>query len=151
MIVQDPRQVRAALRRLLITNCSLAAVLRPSGTPMSMPYVNALLTLGATSEPLSIADLARTLQIDRTNVSRLCARMEEVGELTRMVNPADRRSRLVRLTERGRELAQHVDACSAEQFEQVLLALNERGSEVVEALTQLADAMESASSKVIAE
>ncbi|MCP4504393.1 MAG: MarR family transcriptional regulator [Deltaproteobacteria bacterium] len=38
-----------------------------------------------------MAQLAEKLAIDRTNVSRLCQRMERAGELTRAVHPQDAR------------------------------------------------------------
>lgn len=49
----------------------------------SIPHAYALLELLHHGEPMTVSELAAHLAIDRTNVSRLCARMEEAGQLAR--------------------------------------------------------------------
>ena len=51
--------------------------------------------------PLTAADLARATGLPPTTLSGILARCERRGEVERVANPADRRSALLRLTERG--------------------------------------------------
>ena len=130
------------MRRLLVAHRALDGERRPCGAPMSAAHAHALLTLREATAPMSISALARTVNIDRTNVSRLCARMEELGEVERSAHPSDGRSRLIVLTTRGQKLAAHVDTTSAQHFEAVVEALGEHTPGVLDALTRLADALQ---------
>jgi DNA-binding MarR family transcriptional regulator len=90
---------------------------------------------------MTVTALADRLNIDRTNVSRLCARMEALGEVERMLHPADARARLVKLSRRGERLARSVDHSSAEHFARVLGELDRDAGGVVEAIEALTRAM----------
>lgn len=68
--------------------------------------------LGALSRPeaehgMSVGDLARYLMVSRQNLSGLISRMERDGHLSIAADGRDRRSRLVTMTESGRELWIH--------------------------------------------
>lgn len=117
--MSDPaRALRDALRRLVVAQGVLDANRRPCGARLALPHAYALLALR--DGPLRIHDLAQRLRIDRSNVSRLCARMEAAGELTRRVDPADARARRVHLTAAGEAAAAAVDRASAHHFGAVL-------------------------------
>ena len=65
--------------------------------------------LGALSRPeaeggMSVGDLARYLMVSRQNLSGLISRMERDGRIGTAPNGLDRRSRLVTMTESGREV-----------------------------------------------
>ncbi len=65
--------------------------------------------LGALSRPeaeggISVGDLARYLMVSRQNLSGLISRMERDGRILTAPDGRDRRSRLVTLTESGREV-----------------------------------------------
>lgn len=90
---------------------------------------------------MTVSELAATLAIDRTNVSRLCARMEEAGHLSREQHPEDRRARALRLTARGKRLARSVDDQSAGHFDRLARRLGGSAGEVVSALERLSRAM----------
>ena len=65
--------------------------------------------LGALSRPeaeggMSVGDLARYLMVSRQNLSGLISRMERDGRICSAPDGRDRRSRLVTLTESGREV-----------------------------------------------
>lgn len=65
--------------------------------------------LGALSRPeaeggMSVGDLARYLMVSRQNLSGLISRMERDGRIGSAPNGLDRRSRLVTMTESGREV-----------------------------------------------
>ena len=114
---------------------------RPCGAPLSLPHAQVLLVLGGAEHPMKISELAEYLSIDRSNVSRHCARMEKDGELVREPHPEDGRARVLVLTEKGVELAEHVDRESAAHFERVVGALGEDASEVLGALRRFHDAL----------
>lgn len=134
------RQLREALRRLLVAHGTLDPVRRPCGTQLSTAHAWALLELAADG-PLTVTELAERLQIDRTNVSRLCARMEADHELERRPHPTDGRARRVQLTAAGRQLAERVDALSAGHFAGILARLDHPTPAVVDALDALTRAM----------
>lgn len=65
--------------------------------------------LGALSRPetrggMSVGDLARYLMVSRQNLSGLISRMERDGHLRSAPDGRDRRSRLVTMTESGKEV-----------------------------------------------
>ena len=65
--------------------------------------------LGALSRPeaeggLSVGDLARYLMVSRQNLSGLVSRMERDGHIRSAPDGRDRRSRLVTMTESGRDV-----------------------------------------------
>ena len=68
--------------------------------------------LGALSRPsvqggMSLGDLARYLMVSRQNLSGLISRMERDGHLAVMPDDRDRRSRLVTISESGRQVWEH--------------------------------------------
>ncbi len=133
--------LRAALRRLLITHGTLDEVRRPCGASLSMPHAWALQTL-LEQKTMTVKALAKTLNIDRSNVSRLCARMEAQSEILRSRDPNDSRARLISLTPKGRELAQCIEASSTAYFQRVLQQMKGSGPTVVKELEALCEGME---------
>jgi DNA-binding MarR family transcriptional regulator len=75
----------------------------PCGEPISVSQAHALTELAA--HPLSQAELARRLRLDRSVVSRLADALEERGWLRRERHPQDQRAVHLVLTERGRAAA----------------------------------------------
>lgn len=53
---------------------------------------------------LSVGDLARHLMVSRQNLSGILIRMLRAGYLVATIDPRDRRSRLISLTDTGREV-----------------------------------------------
>jgi DNA-binding MarR family transcriptional regulator len=135
------RRLRDAVRRLVVAHGALEEMRRPCGTEMSISHAYALLELQQHEGPITVSALAERLAIDRTNVSRLCARMEELGELVREVHPEDKRAVALRLTARGRKAAGNVDAASARHFDRLARRLDGRASRIARALEQLSQAM----------
>jgi len=134
------RALRDSLRRLIVAHATLDEARRPCGTPLPVPHAWALLELLAAG-PMTVTALAERLNIDRTNVSRLCARMESADELERVPHPDDGRARLVRLSRHGERLARRVDGSSAAHFAALLDRLGSNPGALIAALDSLADAM----------
>jgi DNA-binding MarR family transcriptional regulator len=83
-------------------------------------------------------ELGRALGIDKSNVARLCVRMEAAGHITQRRSPEDGRSRLIELTDKGSKLATEIQAASRARFAEILgrVAPEHRPS-LCESLTQL--------------
>lgn len=135
------QQLRDSLRALMLVHGTLEEARRPCGAPMSLPKSYALLELLHSDKPMTVSMLAEKLVIDRTNVSRLCARMEEAGELSKQVHPDDGRAWVLALTAAGKKLARSVDKSSVEHFEQLARKLGASTDRVIDSLKQLQRAM----------
>lgn len=101
-----------------------------------MPHAHALLELLGAEGPLSVTELSAALNIDRTNVSRLCVRMEEQGEVIRSKGE-DARVTEVMLTPKGRMLAERVDGASAKHMANIARSLDRPMEEIIESLRAL--------------
>jgi DNA-binding MarR family transcriptional regulator len=71
----------------------------------------------------SQSDLAEHLGLDKSNVARVCARLQADEHAKQEVAPDDARSRRVELTQRGRRIATNIQAASLERFQRVLAAV----------------------------
>jgi DNA-binding MarR family transcriptional regulator len=92
---------------------------------------------------VSQADLGLILGIDKSNIARLCGRMEAAGHVSQERASDDGRSRLVSLTGTGKRLAQRIEHASRDRFSRIVAALpqHER-SMVFESLAALNLAIE---------
>lgn len=95
----------------------------PCGLPVSPSYAHGLMVLlerEHRSERTSQSDLGERLRIDKSNITRLCARMEAAGHVVQERTPEDGRGRLVRLTPAGTRLARRLEEASRGRFEQIV-------------------------------
>jgi DNA-binding MarR family transcriptional regulator len=74
----------------------------------------------AAGRPLRQNELGTGLGIDKSNVARLCAQMEEMRHVLQEPDSEDRRARRVRLTAKGQRLGQEVKQASERRFEELL-------------------------------
>lgn len=130
--VDDPSaafELREAIQRFVRTFGLLASDVTPCGTPLATTHAHALMVLlrlvptTASASGVTHQVLGKALGIDKSNVTRLCAKMEREGHVTQRPSPADGRSRLVSLTVRGTRLAESVDRASVTRFASVLAAV----------------------------
>ena len=63
----------------------------------------ALLNIGLSPEPLRMSDIAHRLILSPGGTTKVIDRLEEMGHVTRMPDPEDRRATLLSLTDSGRE------------------------------------------------
>lgn len=83
----------------------------------------ALLQLGR-NDGMKMQDLALALACDAGNLSGTIDRLEEASLVERVVTPADRRVRVLRLTSRGRKIVEKLeDAVAQTQIQKRLDAL----------------------------
>lgn len=103
---------------LAVTHRAVLAIYRPLLEPLGLthPQYLVMLTLwdhfktAGTGEPptkpLSVKDIARTLQLDSATLSPMLKRLEALGFISRARSAVDERATDVRLTEKGEHLRQ---------------------------------------------
>jgi DNA-binding MarR family transcriptional regulator len=132
------RGVRGFVRKFGL----LASDATPCGRPLSVSHAHALSYLleRRGGGPISQQALGAALGIDKSNVARLCARMESLGHLEQQVAPDDGRSRHLELTAAGVRVARSVERASLERFTRLLGAVPERERDAVVAAIESLDA-----------
>jgi DNA-binding MarR family transcriptional regulator len=94
--------------------------------------------------PKTVCDLANGLGLDTSTVTRVVDVLVRDGLLRRVRDEKqDRRRVFVSLTERGRRLAEKLQACADDYCERILSRVpRSRRDEVLQALSMLADAID---------
>lgn len=138
--------LRSHIHRFVRSFGLLASETTPCGHPLPIRYAHALMILDGAcggDEAPTMGDLAGKLGIDKSNVTRLCGRMQADGHLRIRRCERDGRVRRLHLTAKGRRLAQQVDRSSRRRFERILFHVPEglRG-EVLRGLGTLGDAID---------
>jgi DNA-binding MarR family transcriptional regulator len=122
----------------------LARRVRQHADPGLTPSQLSALTTVARWGPLRPSELARRERISRSTLTRLIDRLERIGSIERLADPADGRSALIAVSEQGAEmlessqrradayLSRQIDALTPD--EQALLAASVR---VLERLLQV--------------
>lgn len=113
----------------------------PCGQPVAPSYAHALMVLrerSASGATTSQVDLVRTLKIDKSNIARMCARMERASHVVQTRDPEDARARVLVLTAKGMRLASKLEASSRTRFGRVIDGVpRARRAELFAALTAL--------------
>ncbi len=97
---------------LAVTNRAVLAVYRPLLEPLGLTHPQYLVMLalwdraksGSSAGPMSVKDIAATLQLDSATLSPMLKRLETVGLLSRARCVNDERSMEVTLTDAGAKL-----------------------------------------------
>jgi DNA-binding MarR family transcriptional regulator len=101
----------------------LAQDATPCGKPLATSHAHALMVLLDETRSLSQKDLADALGLDKSNVTRLCQRMEAEGQIEQARGDDDARVRLLKLTTRGTKLAREIEQSSKDRFATLLKAV----------------------------
>jgi len=115
----DAEVLRSHVQRFLRSFGALANEITPCGQSIPVSYAHALMILRETSggdDAPAMGDLAAELGIDKSNVTRLCRRMEDAGHLKLKRCDSDGRARRLLLTTKGRQ----VELSSRQRFEGIL-------------------------------
>jgi DNA-binding MarR family transcriptional regulator len=124
-----PDRLRSLVQQFTRSFGLLAAEQTPCGMPLSTSHAHALLVLLESARadmPVTQQELGMALGIDKSNVTRLCAKIERTGHLTQTRSPVDGRARVLALTTKGRRLAERVESSSRGRFAELLAALPAR-------------------------
>lgn len=85
-----------------------------------------------------ITEIARRMQITKQSVHQLIGQLEALGYLVRDTDPTNRRARLVRLTDKGRDLQEVIRRQALDAECRILAILGERrGRQFKDALSDL--------------
>lgn len=134
--------LRQTMQRLVRRFGAFAADTTPCGKPMSTVHAHALLVLLARGE-LSQRELGDELCIDKSNVTRLAAKLLGAGHALARVNRSDGRERRLVLSARGERLAHEVDVASRARFGALLEQIPApQRQPLLAALERLVDAVE---------
>ena len=140
--------IRTASRRLVRELGFLDKTL--AGTDLSASAVHAILEIGLTPG-LSAKELAITLKLEKSTISRLLKSLESRGEITQTRSAEDARSRRLSLTDNGWRTHRSINQFGDKQVRAALSCLqNKEASAIASALANYADALASAKSLTIA-
>ena len=95
----------------------------PCGAPIGPREAHALMIVlerERRDDPPRQNELAAELGIDKSNVTRLVQRLRKQGRVEQVASQEDGRARLLRLTPKGRRLAETTERASRQRFEVLL-------------------------------
>ena len=124
----DAEELRAQLQLLLRHLEDFDDYETSNGNPLPSSYAQALMVLlGFHHEETSptLSDLVELLNIDKSNVTRLCQRMRDAGHIDIVRDQRDRRAKRISLSEDGLALAEHVNESSVERFSNLLDSMHD--------------------------
>lgn len=123
-------ELRALVQGFLRSFGVLAPDQTPCGNPLGLSHAHGLLVLleqdrnGVTP---SQQEVGRLLGIDKSNVTRLCRRMEDAGHLLQDTHAEDARARCLRLTPKGKRIALDIERASRDRFNRLLSLIPAEG------------------------
>lgn len=112
---QELEQLRAALKTLASRFDSFEQHRDEDSAPLPPSYAQAMIALLAfyeREELPTLSDLVDHLSIDKSNVTRLCQRMQRANHLEVRQDERDRRAKRLSLTPRGVKLARRINGTS---------------------------------------
>jgi DNA-binding MarR family transcriptional regulator len=133
--VHDERaatHLRALIQQFVRSFGLLSAERTPCGMPLATSHAHALMILlerAQRNDRTTQQELGAILGIDKSNVARLCAKMQRSGHVVQLRDPSDGRARLLSLTSSGRRLAEKVETSSRRRFARLLSALPRDGAQ----------------------
>ncbi|WP_321785880.1 MarR family winged helix-turn-helix transcriptional regulator [Paraburkholderia sp. J94] len=103
-----------------------------SALALSLTEARLLISVGAFG-PISVSDLGRASNLDRSQASRATDVLERRGLLEKTTNAADARGVLIKLTAQGRNTYRRASAISKSGNEAILAVLSAQEREVLHA------------------
>ena len=118
--VPDAERLRSSVQVFVRRFGLLLEDTTPCGQPLPTSHAHALMLLLASDRPVRQTELGEGLGIDKSNVTRLCAQMEQKGHVKQVTDAQDRRARRVSLTAKGERVGRQVKQASGRRFEELL-------------------------------
>jgi len=118
--------LRRLIQSFIRLNGLLAGDQTPCGHPLAVSHAHALMVLleaARGGKRLTQRELGQVLGIDKSNVARLCRRMETAGHVVQSRLADDGRARLSSLTTLGTRVAKDVERSSRDRFRQLTSAI----------------------------
>jgi len=127
---QGANDLRQTIQRFIRAFGLLAGDQTPCGQPLPPSHAHALMVLleheeTSRSEGLKQQDLAEAVGLDKSSVTRLCARMMSAGHLRQAPSQTDGRAWTLSLSAKGRRVAKTVQEASLARFRRLAAALPE--------------------------
>lgn len=110
-------QIREASRLLVRELVFMSPTL--AGTDLAPSCVHAMIEIGHSASSTA-SGLSKTLNLDRSNISRTLAKLVEAGAVTEMPNASDGRQKILSITDEGREILGRIDKFANEQVVEAL-------------------------------
>jgi len=123
-------RVRDASRRMVRSLGFMKPTL--AGTTLSPSAVHALIEIGG-ARALTASDLARSLQLEKSSVSRMIRKLVAGGEVAEAASAEDGRAKLLSLTAQGRRTLARINAFAEERVGRALERLTARERQSVAA------------------
>ena len=118
--ISDADRLRSSVQTFVRRFGLLLQDQTPCGQPLPTSHAHALMLLIAAGRPVRQSELGAHLGIDKSNVARLCAQMEEKRHVRQEPDEEDRRARRVSLTAKGERVGQAVKQATEHRFEALL-------------------------------
>lgn len=83
---------------------SLQTVVGRTMSPITLRQFAMLVLLEHTGGPIGVDEIAGHLDLYKHAITRICDRMSSMGYISRTINPADNRLRLIEIKPKGRSL-----------------------------------------------
>jgi DNA-binding MarR family transcriptional regulator len=125
----EATDLRLLIQTFIRSSGLLAGDQTPCGHPVAVSHAHALMVLLETARKgkcMTQRELGQALGIDKSNVARLCRRMESAGHLVQSRSADDGRARLLSLTARGTRVAKNVERSSRDRFQWLMSAIPRR-------------------------
>lgn len=141
--ISAPRDDDAADAFITVSRALVGIAVRSiNAAPMEVTMTqHRLLVLLATGRTITVGELAEQLEVNASNASRLCDRLQKLGLVARDRSSKDGRAVEVSLTRAGGELLEAVRAHRREAVQRVLSRMSRTESaETIRALTAFGEA-----------
>jgi len=152
-----PGDLRRSIQRFVRAFGLLAGDQTPCGQPLAPSHAHALMVLlehesAAAAGRLHQQDLAKAIGLDKSSVTRLCAKMVAAGHLHQAPSEADGRAWTLSLSANGRRVAKTVQNASLARFRRLGAALpgSVPVAEAVRIIAALTDAVISSDQRKMA-
>jgi len=104
----------------------VSELLRPFGlTDVQFNLMMLLKYQSGPEEGLSQAQLSNMMLVNRANITSIIDRMEKAGLVVRTPAPSDRRSHIIKLTNRGRELLDRIEPLYTKEVKRIMAVLKQ--------------------------
>lgn len=119
--VNEYLQFRSALQVFVRQFDGYGSIKTPCGENISPTKAHAIMKIGSSNyENLSQKDLASSLGLNKSNITRLVQALEKAGFLKRNTSKTDKRLLLLGLTVKGRSLCKSLEVSSQKYIEELL-------------------------------
>jgi DNA-binding MarR family transcriptional regulator len=140
MNIKKIRKFRALLRKL-VRFLSYEETESGYSCGLTFSQCHTLLEIGS-SESTTVAELADSLKLDKSTLSRTVDSLVSQRLIQRREHPGDRRFKILRLTARGKTIRREIDTRADERFGRALKAIpNEKREPLLEYLEVLVQSL----------